>query len=59
MNRLDIDELEALLKHSPETIPKDLKRNPLAAPPRLHIPVHAYCGDTLKTWRLGLLKMSR
>lgn len=36
MKLLDIDELGALLKRSPETIRKDLRRNHLAVPPRLH-----------------------
>ncbi|WP_432258026.1 helix-turn-helix transcriptional regulator [Cupriavidus sp. TMH.W2] len=43
---LDIHELAALLGRSPETIKKDLKRNPLAVPPRLHIP-----GTRLLRWR--------
>jgi predicted DNA-binding transcriptional regulator AlpA len=44
---LDIQELAELLGRSPETIKKDLKRNPLAVPPRLHIP-----GTRLLRWRL-------
>lgn len=43
---LDIDELGALLGRSRETIKKDLRRNPLAVPPRLHIP-----GTRLLRWR--------
>jgi predicted DNA-binding transcriptional regulator AlpA len=43
---LDLDELAALLGRSPETIKKDLRRNPLAVPPRLHIP-----GTRLLRWR--------
>lgn len=43
---LDIQELAALLGRSPETIKKDLRRNPLAVPPRLHIP-----GTRLLRWR--------
>ena len=43
---LDLQELAALLGRSPETIKKDLKRNRLAVPPRLHIP-----GTRLLRWR--------
>jgi len=43
---LDLDELASLLRRSPETIKKDLKRNRLAVPPRLHIP-----GTRLLRWR--------
>lgn len=43
---LDLDELATLLGRSPETIKKDLKRNRLAVPPRLHIP-----GTRLLRWR--------
>ncbi|AQV96471.1 hypothetical protein BJN34_21625 [Cupriavidus necator] len=43
---LDIYELAELLGRSPETIKKDLKRNPMAVPPRLHIP-----GTRLLRWR--------
>ena len=43
---LDIHELACLLQRSPETIRKDLRRNPLAVPPRLHIP-----GTRLLRWR--------
>ncbi|WP_083903018.1 AlpA family transcriptional regulator [Azoarcus sp. KH32C] len=46
MKLLDLDELATLLGRSPETIKKDLKRNPLAVPPRLHIP-----GTRLLRWR--------
>ena len=46
MKLLDIDELGALLKRSPETIRKDLRRNHLAVPPRLYIP-----GTRLLRWR--------
>lgn len=44
----DIQELVELLGRSSETIKKDLKRNPLAVPPRLHIP-----GTRLLRWRLA------
>ena len=44
---IDLQELAALLKRSPETIKKDLNRNRLAVPPRLHIP-----GTRLLRWRL-------
>ncbi|QDZ26587.1 AlpA family transcriptional regulator [Noviherbaspirillum sp. UKPF54] len=43
---LDLQELAALLGRSPETIKKDLKRNRLAVPPRLHIP-----GTRFLRWR--------
>jgi predicted DNA-binding transcriptional regulator AlpA len=43
---LDLNELGMLLGRSPETIKKDLKRNRLAVPPRLHIP-----GTRLLRWR--------
>lgn len=43
---LDLNELGDLLGRSPETIKKDLKRNRLAVPPRLHIP-----GTRLLRWR--------
>lgn len=43
---IDLSELSALLGRSPETIKKDLKRNRLAVPPRLHIP-----GTRLLRWR--------
>lgn len=43
---LDIRELAELLDRSPETIKKDLRRNPMAVPPRLHIP-----GTRLLRWR--------
>lgn len=43
---LDLQELASLLGRSPETIKKDIKRNRLAVPPRLHIP-----GTRLLRWR--------
>ncbi|WP_296658535.1 helix-turn-helix domain-containing protein [Paraburkholderia sp.] len=43
---LDIHELAELLGRSPETIKKDIRRNHLAVPPRLHIP-----GTRLLRWR--------
>lgn len=46
MTIIDLYELSALLGRSPETIKKDLKRNRLAVPPRLHIP-----GTRLLRWR--------
>ena len=45
---LDLQELSELLKRSPETIKKDLKRNSLAVPPRMHIP-----GTRLLRWRVA------
>lgn len=43
---IDLNELSAMLGRSSETIKKDLKRNRLAVPPRLHIP-----GTRLLRWR--------
>ncbi len=43
---LDLNELSTLLGRSPETIKKDMQRNRLAVPPRLHIP-----GTRLLRWR--------
>lgn len=45
---LDLGQLAEILGRSPETIKKDLKRNPLAVPPRLHIP-----GTRLLRWHLS------
>lgn len=43
---LDLDELSVVLRRSPETIKKDLRRNPDAVPPRLQLP-----GTRLLRWR--------
>lgn len=43
---LDLTDLAALLGRSPQTIKKDIARNSLAVPPRLHIP-----GTRLLRWR--------
>lgn len=43
---LDLTDLADLLGRSPETIKKDIGRNRLAVPPRLHIP-----GTRLLRWR--------
>lgn len=43
---LDLNELGIMLGRSSETIKKDIKRNRLAVPPRLHIP-----GTRLLRWR--------
>ncbi len=43
---IDIQELAALLQRSPETIRKDLRRNPAAVPPRVILP-----GVRLLRWR--------
>jgi len=43
---LDLADLAALLGRSPQTIRKDIQRNRLAVPPRLHIP-----GTRLLRWR--------
>jgi len=46
MQLLDLHDLAALLKRAPDTIKRDLRRNPLAVPPRLQIP-----GTRLLRWR--------
>ena len=43
---LDLTDLADMLGRSPETIKKDIHRNRLAVPPRLHIP-----GTRLLRWR--------
>jgi predicted DNA-binding transcriptional regulator AlpA len=43
---LDLNDLAAALKRRPETIKKDLRKNPLAVPPRVGIP-----GTRLLRWR--------
>lgn len=43
---LTLDELAAILERSPETIRKDIRRNPDAVPPRLQLP-----GTRLLRWR--------
>lgn len=43
---LDLDELAWLLWQSPETVRRDMKRNPLAVPPCLQVP-----GTRLLRWR--------
>lgn len=43
---LDLNDLASMLGRSPETIKKDMSRNHLAVPPRLHIP-----GTRLLRWR--------
>ncbi|MYM30628.1 hypothetical protein GTP58_20045 [Duganella sp. CY15W] len=43
---LDVFELADVLGRSAETIKKDLKRNPVAVPPRVHLP-----GTRLLRWR--------
>lgn len=43
---LTLDELGAILQRSPETIRKDIRRNPDAVPPRLQLP-----GTRLLRWR--------
>lgn len=43
---LDLNDLASMLGRSPETIKKDISRNHLAVPPRLHIP-----GTRLLRWR--------
>lgn len=43
---LDLNDLSQVLKRSPETIKRDLRRNPDAVPPRLQLP-----GTKLLRWR--------
>lgn len=43
---LDLSELSEVLGRSPETIKKDMRRNPDAVPPRLQLP-----GTRLLRWR--------
>ena len=43
---LTLEDLAAILGRSPETIRRDLRRNPDAVPPRLQIP-----GTRLLRWR--------
>jgi predicted DNA-binding transcriptional regulator AlpA len=43
---LDLADLAALLGRSPQSIKKDIHRNRMAVPPRLHIP-----GTLLLRWR--------
>lgn len=43
---LDLNDLASMLGRSPATIKKDMRRNHLAVPPRLHIP-----GTRLLRWR--------
>ena len=43
---LTLDELATILGRSPETIRKDIRRNPVAVPPRLQLP-----GTRLLRWR--------
>lgn len=46
MRLLELDDIAALLGRSAETIRKDIRRNPMAVPPRLWIP-----GTRLLRWR--------
>jgi predicted DNA-binding transcriptional regulator AlpA len=46
MRLLELEDIAALLGRSAETIRKDIRRNPMAVPPRLHIP-----GTRLLRWR--------
>lgn len=43
---LDVDDLAELLGRSPQTIRHDLRRNPMAVPPRLQVP-----GTRMLRWR--------
>jgi predicted DNA-binding transcriptional regulator AlpA len=43
---LSVEEVAAMLRRSPETLRKDLRRNPLAVPPRVTVP-----GTRLLRWR--------
>ena len=44
---LNLDDLAHLLGRSPDTIKKDLRRNPAAVPPRMKLP-----GTRLLRWQL-------
>lgn len=43
---LDLEELAEVLGRSPETVRRDMRRNPMAVPPRLNVP-----GTRLLRWR--------
>ena len=43
---LELGELAKLLGRSPETVRRDMRRNPMAVPPRLYVP-----GTRLLRWR--------
>ena len=45
---LNLDDLAYLLGRSPDTIKKDLRRNPAAVPPRMKLP-----GTRLLRWQLA------
>lgn len=45
---LNLDDLAHLLGRSPDTIKKDLRRNPAAVPPRMVLP-----GTRLLRWQLA------
>lgn len=46
MHLLDLQDLALILKRSPETIKKDMRKNPAAVPPRVVIP-----GSRQLRWR--------
>ena len=53
---LDLSELAEVLGRSPETIKKDLKRNPGAVPPRLQLPhtrLLRWRARDVETWLAG------
>jgi hypothetical protein len=56
---LDLNELAGLLGRSPETIKKDMLRNPLAVPPRLHIRALVSSGGVRLTLQPSLPAMSK
>ena len=43
---LELGDLAKLLGRSPETLRRDMRRNPMAVPPRVHLP-----GTRLLRWR--------
>jgi predicted DNA-binding transcriptional regulator AlpA len=45
-NYLEVHELAEVLGNSPETIRKNMRSNPMAVPPRMHIP-----GTRMLRWR--------
>lgn len=53
MQLIDLQDLALILKRSPETIKKDMRRNPAAVPPRVQIPGSRqlrWRKDTVDSW---------
>ena len=58
---LDLGELAQMLRRSPETIRKDLRRNPLAVPPRLQLPhtrLLRWRASDVEAWRAQYVRPS-